>query len=167
MDMDSSSQGRAPLPQRWAAVILPVAAVALLAPVATRPNIPGWYDGLAKPPLTPPNWLFAPVWTALFLAMAYAAFRVLSRPAGTPARTWALRAFFVQLALNGLWSWTFFAGRSPGAGLLVIAALLGAVLLTTRLFWQVDRTAGWLLVPYVAWGAYATYLNFGVWRLNG
>lgn len=152
--------------RRLAVSVLPVAFVALLAPLVTRPNIPGWYEALAKPPLTPPNWLFAPVWAMLFAAMAYAAFRIASRPAGSPGRVAALAAFHVQLVLNALWSWLFFGLRSPGLASLDIAALLAAILVTARLFWRLDRPAGALLAPYAAWVGYAAYLTLAVWRLN-
>ena len=146
---------------------LPVIAVAVLGSLATTPNIPGWYAGLAKPPGTPPNWLFAPVWSLLYAAMIVAAWRILSRPSGTPGRWEALAVFFVQLALNGAWSWVFFAGRNPLLGLVVISALLVAIALTIRAFRSLDRLAGWLLVPYFAWVLYATWLNLGIWWLNG
>lgn len=152
---------------RAALAVLPVIAVAVLGSLATTPNIPGWYAGLAKPPGTPPNWLFAPVWSLLYAAMIVAAWRILSRPSGTPGRREALAVFFVQLALNGAWSWVFFAGRNPLLGLVVISALLVAIALTIRAFRSLDRLAGWLLVPYLAWVLYATWLNLGIWWLNG
>jgi tryptophan-rich sensory protein len=155
----------APLP-RAALAVLPVAAAALLGSIATAPNIPTWYEGLEKPGFTPPNWVFGPAWTILYLMMAAAIWRVLSLPAGRPGRSAALAAFFVQLALNATWSWAFFAARSPGAGLLVIAALLVAIVSTIRLFRPLDRPASWLLVPYLAWVAYASALNLAIWRLN-
>jgi tryptophan-rich sensory protein len=98
--------------------------------------------------------------------MAYAVWRVLSRPADTLGRQGAVTAFFVQLALNALWSWAFFAAHSPIAGLVVILALVIALLVTIRRFWALDTVAGALLVPYLAWVAYATALNAAVWYLN-
>lgn len=167
MDIAPSSARIGSLARRLALSALPVVVVALLAPLVTRPNIPGWYEALAKPPLTPPNWLFAPVWAVLFAAMAYAAFRIASRPVGIPGRYAALVAFHVQLVLNALWSWTFFGLRSPALASLDIAALLAAILVTLRLFWRLDRPAGALLVPYAAWVGYAAYLTLAIWRLNG
>jgi translocator protein len=154
-----------PLPARLAAAILPVAAASLLGGWVTRPKIPTWYAGLAKPAFTPPNGAFAPVWTLLFGLMAYALWRVLSRPAG-PARTRAAAAFFGQLALNVAWSFAFFGLESPGLALAVIAALLAAILATIGLFRPLDRVAAWLLAPYAAWVAYAAAVNLGVLILN-
>jgi tryptophan-rich sensory protein len=144
----------------------PVALAGALGTLATRPNIPTWYAGLAKPGFTPPNWVFAPAWTALYALMAYALWRVLSLPRDTDGRSGALTAFSVQLALNAAWSWAFFAGQSPIAGLLVIVLLLAAILWTLARFWRLDRLSGLLLLPYLAWVVYATALNFAIWRLN-
>jgi len=155
-----------PLP-RFLVAVLPVVAVAVSASLVTQPNIPTWYASLQKPDFTPPNWAFPVAWTVLYALMAYALWRILSLPEGRPGRRAAIMAFFVQLALNGTWSFAFFGGRSPAAGLVVIAALIVAILATIRAFWRLDRLAGLLLVPYLAWVAYATLLNGTIWRLNG
>jgi len=152
-------------PARLVLAILPVVAASGLGSLVTTPNIPTWYRGLEKPFFTPPDGVFGPVWTVLYALMALAAFRVLGSPAGE-ARRRALTAFYGQLALNAAWSWAFFGLRSPLAGLLVIVPLLGAILVTIRLFGPLDRAAAWCLVPYAAWVAYATALNLAIWRLN-
>jgi len=152
--------------RRLALALLPVIAAAALGNLITAPNIPAWYAALNKPGFTPPNWLFGPVWTALYAGMAYAAFRVLSLPQSTEGRRGALILFFAQLALNAAWSWAFFGLRSPLAGLVVILPLLALILATIRAFAPLDRVAGLLLVPYAAWVAYATALNIAIWRLN-
>lgn len=144
----------------------PVIAVAILGGYVTAPSIPGWYATLAKPPGTPPDWVFGPVWTVLYAAMIVAVWRILALPPATTGRTPALACFFVQLALNCAWSVAFFGARNPLLGIVVIAALLVAIALTIRLFWARDPVAGALLVPYLLWVGYATYLNLGVWRLN-
>ena len=151
---------------RFLLATVPVALTSGLGSWATIPNIPAWYEGLAKPPLIPPNWVFGPVWTLLYLLMAYAVWRVMSAPAALPGRGRAIAMFFVQLGLNALWPWAFFAARNPAAGALNIVALDLAVLATLYLFWRVDRVAALCLVPYLAWVIFATYLNLGVWRLN-
>jgi tryptophan-rich sensory protein len=151
---------------RLALAVVPVLAAGALGSVATTPNIPTWYAGLEKPGFTPPNWVFAPVWTILYLMMAYAAWRILSLPPESPGRSGALAAFFVQLALNAAWSWAFFALHSPLAGLCVIVLLLLTIGITIAWFWPLDRAAALLLVPYLAWVGYATALNVAVWRLN-
>jgi tryptophan-rich sensory protein len=151
---------------RLALAVLPVLAAGALGSIATTPNIPTWYAGLEKPGFTPPNRIFAPVWTILYLMMAYAAWRILSLPPESPGRSQALAAFFVQLALNAAWSWAFFALHSPLAGLCVIVPLFLAIGITIAWFWPLDRAAALLLAPYLAWVGYATALNFAVWRLN-
>lgn len=169
MHQGSSAKAGKPMPRlaRFLIAAGPVAMTSLAGGLVTRPAIPTWYASLAKPGFTPPNWVFAPVWTALYALMAVALWRVLGQPKDTPGRRAAIIAFFVQLALNSLWSFTFFGGQSPGAGLLVIAALIVAILVTMRAFWLLDRTAALLLAPYLAWVLYATALNTAIWRLNG
>lgn len=107
--------------RRWvralALAIVPVAATSMLGQLATYPNLERWYSALEKPSFNPANWVFAPVWTTLYILMAYAAWRLLILPARTPGRLTALALFYVQLALNALWSWMFFAMQSPVAGL--------------------------------------------------
>ncbi len=129
----------------------------------TRPALFPWYASLAKPAWTPPNWLFAPAWTILFVLMALAGWLVwrqtgfLSIPIGL---------FALQLLLNVAWSGLFFGLKSPAAGMLEIVFLWLAILATTIVFWRINRTAGWLFVPYLAWVAYAASLNFAIWRMN-
>ena len=153
--------------RRAAAAILPVVLAAALGSLATQPNIPTWYATLAKPAFTPPNWVFAPVWSLLYLAMAAAVWRILSLPQAEPGRRAALTAFYVQLTLNAAWSFAFFAAHSPLIGLVVIVALLAAILWAVRRFASLDRLSAFLLVPYAAWVAYATALNAAIWWLNG
>ena len=152
---------------RLALAILPVAAVSLLGSWATLPSIPTWYAGLEKPPLNPPNGVFGPVWTTLYALMAFAIWRVLSAHPAMPGRGRAVALFFVQLALNGLWSWSFFAAHSPAAGLVNILVLDALVIATILMFSRVDRLAAWCLAPYLAWIGFATYLNAGILVLNG
>ncbi|MET0430042.1 MAG: TspO/MBR family protein [Microvirga sp.] len=155
---------------RFLIAVLPVVAAGFLGSFATMPNIPTWYASLVRPGFTPPNWLFAPAWTILYAMMACAAWRILSLPAPgplpAPGRRGALAAFFVQLALNALWSFAFFAAHSPAAGLVVILALVAAIIETIRRFRPLDGLAAGLLVPYLAWVAYATALNGAIWWLN-
>jgi benzodiazapine receptor len=156
---------------RLCLAVLPVVAAGAIGSWATLPNIPTWYAGLAKPPLTPPNAVFGPAWTLLYALMALAFWRVLGRPdacSGEPRLARAPVAVFLgQLALNALWSLVFFGAHSPGAALAVIAALIGAIAATMWLFGRVDRAAAWLLAPYLAWVLFATYLNAGILWLNG
>ena len=140
-------------------------AVSAIGGAATATSVGTWYKTLAKPAFNPPNWIFAPVWTALFFMMAVAAWRVWRRGGLREARL-ALALFGLQLALNLGWSLLFFGMRSIGAALVEIVVLLLAILATTAAFWQRDRVAGMLLVPYAAWVTFATVLNAALWRLN-
>ena len=133
---------------------------------ATMPAIPGWYASLAKPWFTPPNWVFAPAWTTLYVAMAVAAWLAFRARAGRGEREEAMRLFWVQLALNLSWSLVFFGARDPGWAFATILLLDAAVAATTLRFWRLDRRAGLLFLPYCAWIAYATALNLAIWRAN-
>lgn len=130
----------------------------------TRPALAPWYAELAKPSWTPPNWVFTPAWLTLFALMAIAAWLVW-RQAGLGSIP--LKLFAIQLVLNIAWSGLFFGWKSPGAAMIEIVVLWLAILATTFAFWGVRRVAGWLLVPYLIWVAYAASLNFAIWRLNG
>ena len=146
----------------WLAV---VAAVGLAGSWVTLPKIPTWYASLAKPSFTPPNALFGPVWSTLYVMMAVAVWRIGGASAAA-ARPRAIGLFVVQLMLNALWSPVFFGLEAPKLGLAVIVLLLLALALTLAAFWRIDRPAGALLVPYLAWVAYATALNAAIVALN-
>lgn len=141
------------------------AAISALGGWATAGSVGTWYLALDKPPFNPPNWIFAPVWSALYLMIAIAGWRAWRRAAG-PRRRLALTAYAVQLALNLSWSFVFFGARLIGPALAVIAALLAAILANAFLFWRIDRAAGALLLPYAAWVSFATLLNAALWQLN-
>lgn len=132
----------------------------------TFPAIPGWYQGLEKPSWTPPDALFGPVWTALYILMAVAAWLVWKR-GGWTAQRGPLTLWGVQLVLNSLWSILFFGMRNPALGLMGIVILWLAILATLIAFWKVSRLAGGLLIPYLAWVSYASALNYSIFRLNG
>lgn len=134
--------------------------------IATIPNIPTWYAILARPPMNPPNWVFGPVWSILYLLMAIAFFRILRLDPATPGRARAIGVFMLQLALNTSWSFAFFGAHSPALGLMVILPLESLIVLTIFLFRRLDRIAAGCLLPYAAWVAFATYLNIGFWMLN-
>jgi len=132
--------------------------------LATMPSIPGWYAALHKPAFNPPNWIFGPVWTVLYIMMGVALFLVARR--GFRKFASALRVFLFQLVLNSLWSVVFFGMHRPGAAFAVILVLLAAIIWTIALFRRPSLTAAWLLVPYAAWVSFASVLNFAVWQLN-
>lgn len=148
------------------ALVLLCLAVGALGGAVTQTSVDSWYQGLEKPSFTPPDWLFGPVWTALYLAMAVAAWRVWRTNGSPGGRPGALRLFAVQLALNLAWSFAFFGARSPLFALVVIVALETAILLCVRSFSRLDRPAAFLMLPYAAWVAYAAVLNAAIVILN-
>lgn len=139
--------------------------VSVLGGAVTATSVTTWYPTLVKPSFNPPNWAFAPVWTILYICMAVAAWRVW-RQKTADGRRLALIAFGVQLALNLAWSFIFFGAQWIGLAMVEIAALLLAIIATAVLFWRIDRPAGLLFVPYIAWVGYATTLNVSLWILN-
>jgi len=124
-----------------------------------------WYDQLNKPDWNPPGWLFGPVWTFLYTAMAFAAWRIWMKLGFSDGKL-ELGFFAVQLFLNGLWSQLFFGMQNPGLAFAEIILLLAAIIYTTFLFFRVDKIAGWLMVPYILWVAFATVLNGTIWVMN-
>ena len=134
--------------------------------IVTAKPVAGWYRTLAKPSFNPPNWVFPVAWSALFLLMAVAFFRVLRTPSTTPRRLLAIWLFVAQLVVNVSWSAAFFGANSPLAGLIVIVPFWLLILATALTFGRIDRIAGWLLAPYLAWVAFATVLNASILRLN-
>lgn len=126
----------------------------------TRPD--AWYAGLNKPSFNPPNWVFAPVWTVLYVLIAIAGWRVFTSVGGGPAMT----VWIAALALNFLWSPVFFGLRRPAVALAVVVALVAAIVAFIVLSWPIDRVAALLFLPYAAWVAFATTLNAAVVRLN-
>lgn len=131
----------------------------------TVPSIPVWYQTLAKPSWTPPSWLFAPVWTALYIMMGTAAWLVW-RPRGWTGASLALGLFVGQLALNVAWSGLFFKLRMPGLAFVEIVVLWLAIAVTTWSFARHSALAAWLLAPYLAWVTFAAALNLSIWRMN-
>lgn len=159
------------LPQSpWARAgiaIIPVVTASLLGQWATFPNLASWYAGLVKPSFNPPNWIFAPVWTTLYILMAYSVWRIMKAPGSRSDRQTALTLFFSHLALNALWSWLFFGLNNPLAGLLDIVPQFLLIVATIVSFHRLDRLAAFCMMPLAAWVAFASLLNFEIWRLNG
>ena len=140
-------------------------AVAATGSVFTARSVKTWYPALLKPAGTPPPWIFGPVWSLLYLLMAVAAWLVWRQRIHQDV--WlALVWFMAQLILNGLWSFVFFGLRRPGAALVEIMVLFGVIAATAMRFAEFSRLAFWLMTPYGAWVLYASYLNFGIYRLN-
>jgi tryptophan-rich sensory protein len=146
--------------------IAAVVVASLLGQLATYPNLAPWYAALAKPFFNPPNWVFGPVWTSLYLLMAFASWRILRRPP-SPARRTALMLFFGQLSLNVAWSWMFFAAHNPLLGLINIVPQWLVIVAAIAAFARLDRLAAWCLAPLAVWVGYAAVLNAAIWWLNG
>lgn len=141
-------------------------ALGAIGSVFTVPSIPTWYAALEKPFLNPPNWIFGPVWTTLFALMGIAAFLVWRKGLGKQQAKAALLLFGIQLLLNVLWSVLFFGWHMPSLAFIDIAALWIMILGTIILFSRVSRPAAYLLLPYLAWVTFASYLNLMIWSLN-
>jgi translocator protein len=151
--------------QRWlvlAALIALCLGVGAVAGFATSQSIDTWYVTLVKPSWTPPNWLFGPAWTVLYIMMAIAAWLVWKMGDAKHA----LKIWAGQLALNFSWSFLFFGAQSPGLGLINIIAMWLAIAATIFAFAFKSRLAAFLMVPYLCWVSYATALNIAIYTLN-
>lgn len=140
--------------------------VGIIASLFTSSGIYGWYAVANKPSFNPPNWLFAPVWTALYIMMGIALYLVWKTETENSNKQTALILFSVQLALNFLWSFIFFYAKQPGWAFVEIIAMWIAILLTIIWFGKISATAALLLIPYIFWVSFASLLNFYIWRLN-
>lgn len=134
--------------------------------IFTAPSIPTWYATLVQPALKPPAWIFAPVWTTLYILMGVAAFLVWRLGWERREVRAALGIFIGQLALNALWSILFFGLHAPGTAFFEIVLLWLAIAATIIAFARASRKAAYLLVPYLLWVSFATYLNCAIWLLN-
>jgi tryptophan-rich sensory protein len=139
--------------------------IGALGAAVTSTSVEDWYEGLAKPWFTPPNEIFAPVWTVLYVLMGVAAWRVWRAGDADTVRG-PLTLFVLQLALNLGWTVVFFGLQKIGSAVATIVVLDVAILVTTLAFRTVDRAAALLMTPYCAWAAFATVLNVAIWRLN-
>jgi translocator protein len=153
---------------KWTALAVSIAicfTAAAIGALMTTSALSDWYPRLNKPAWTPPNGVFGPVWTLLYASMGFAAWMVWLQRTSRNV-TPALSIFATQLILNVAWSGLFFGLHSPGAGLLAIVPLWCAIAATIMSFNRAVASAGWILVPYLAWVSFAMALNFEIWRLN-
>ena len=126
-------------------------------------NLPGpWYEALSKPPFNPPNWVFGPAWTILYVLVAIAGWRIWERDRSGPA----MKAWWAQMLLNFAWSPVFFTLQSVGGALFIVVLMLAAILAFIGLAWNRDRIAALLFLPYAAWVSFATLLNASILWLN-
>lgn len=133
---------------------------------ATQSTVDTWYETLNKPFFNPPNWVFAPVWTILYILMGIAAGLVWAKGFYHKWVKTAMYHFIFQLLLNGIWSVVFFGFKSPGFAFLIIIALLALIILTYKWFKIVSKKAAYLLIPYLVWVLFAAALNYSIWYLN-
>ncbi len=133
---------------------------------ATTPAIPTWYATLNKPPFSPPNWLFAPVWTTLYILMGISLYLVWTKGTKIKKNKEAINLFLIQLGLNFLWSFIFFGFKNPSLAFLELVALWVVLLITILRFLKISKTAGYLLIPYILWVSFATILNLSIVLLN-
>ena len=152
-----------PTPARSVLALAGFIVATFCAPLAGMFSLPGaWYAALHKPEWNPPSWIFGPVWTLLYLLMAIAAWLVWKRDGWRHP----MLLYVVQLVLNAAWTPIFFGAHQLGWALAEIIALWAAILLTLLAFLRVNKTAGLMLAPYLAWVTFAAFLNFTLWRLN-
>jgi len=141
----------------------------LIGSLATAPAIPTWYVSLNKPGFSPPNWIFAPVWTTLYLLMGIALYRVWSyqtKKSTKHRQEQAIKLFMVHLVLNAFWSVTFFGLQNPLLALAIIIAIVVTLIVIIKQFYRFDKLSAYILIPYLAWVTFATLLNFSIWQLN-
>lgn len=148
---------------RFVASVAVCEAAGIIGSVFTISAIPGWYATLQKPWFTPPNWLFGPVWLALYFLMGATLYVLWGK---RPQSGTALAAFAVQLIFNAAWSAVFFGAHELFYGFVIIVALWLAILVTSALSYRVSRSAAALLIPYIVWVTIASALNYYVWVLN-
>lgn len=147
------------------AIIIPQIAGAI-GSIFSFSSIPTWYATLVRPSIAPPNWVFGPVWTTLFLLMGISSFIIYQKGIDRPDVRRALYVFFIQLILNATWSILFFGLNDIGAALTEIVGLWVIILANIILFWRISKIAGYILIPYILWVSFASYLNYTFFILN-
>lgn len=148
------------------AFILLCQAAGVAGSLLTIPSLGGWYASLNKPSFSPPDWIFGPVWIALYTLMGISAYIIWEKKVHKEHVRHALYLFGIQLAETMLWSALFFYLHSPFYGLLCMIFLWISIVLTIACFYMLDRRAAYLLIPYFLWVSFAMVLNFSIWRLN-
>ena len=140
--------------------------VGAVAGLFTSSGVNGWYALANKPWFNPPNWIFAPVWTGLYIMMGIAFFLIWRAAADKTIKQTAMILFVTQLVLNFFWSFIFFKLQQPGWAFAEIILMWATILLTILSFGKISATAAWLMVPYICWVSFASVLNYSIWKLN-
>lgn len=149
----------------YMAFIIVCQAAGLVGAVFTTPAIPGWYSGLIKPTFNPPNWIFSPMWTLLYVLMGISVSKVWLSSKNNQRKN-GLKIFFIQLALNTGWSIIFFGFKNIILALFEILLLWISILITIGKFWKIDKKSAYLLFPYILWVSFAAILNLSILLLN-
>jgi tryptophan-rich sensory protein len=153
------------IPKLVASILIPLI-IGFLGSSATMAEIPTWYAALSKPSWSPPNWLFGPVWTTLYILMGISLYLVWSKGLDRRDVRFAILIFGVQLLLNMLWSVVFFSYHALFGSFILILILWISILANIIAFYVISKPAGILLVPYIVWVSIASYLNYSVYILN-
>lgn len=140
--------------------------IGFLGSTFTMGSVKTWYTTINKPSFNPPNWLFAPVWTTLYILMGIASFRVWQKRKTNEWFHWAVIIYILQLAFNLMWSYIFFELHQLGVALIEIGFLLLLIIINAFIFYRFDKIAGWLFLPYFLWVSFATYLTYSIFMLN-
>lgn len=132
----------------------------------TVKSVNTWYPTIQKPAFNPPNWLFGPVWSILFLLIGIAAYRIWTKKAQIAHFPRTVAVYFIQLILNLGWSFFFFYAHQIGAALIEVFVLLIAIIINGLVFYKIDKTAGLLFIPYFLWVSFASFLTYSIFMLN-
>lgn len=146
-------------------ILIPLA-VGAIAGFFTAESVNTWYAGLQKPSFNPPNWIFGPVWTSLYVLMGIGLYLVWKQPASAEGRNAALTIFWIQLLLNFCWSFIFFKLKETGWAFADIVALWISIITMIIFFHRVSSVAAFLQLPYLLWVSFASVLNAAIWQLN-
>jgi tryptophan-rich sensory protein len=147
------------------AIALPLT-IGAVAGFFTSLSVKGWYSTVIKPSFNPPDWVFAPVWTLLYIMMGIAFYIIWNKDTAKLLKRKAMLFYFAQLILNFTWSLVFFYAEQPGWALVNIMLLCSMIAATIYWFSKISTTATRLLIPYILWVSFATVLNFAIWKLN-
>ncbi|TKC10843.1 tryptophan-rich sensory protein [Pedobacter polaris] len=146
-------------------LIIPLA-IGAIGGFFTMESVKTWYTTLNKPTFNPPNWVFGPVWTTLYVLMGIASYLVWKQRSIVAGYKWAFGIYFLQLALNLMWSFLFFYQHQIGLALIEIGLLLVTIIINAFIFYRINKVAGLLFIPYILWVSFASYLTYSIFILN-
>lgn len=141
-------------------------AIGTIGGLFTMESVKTWYTTLNKPSFNPPNWIFGPVWTTLYIIMGISSYLIWQRRKIVIGYSWAIGVYLLQLLLNLMWSYLFFYKHQIGFALIEIGILLLAIIINSFIFYRIHKTAGLLFIPYILWVSFASYLTYSIYILN-